>query len=682
VPPTDQSAQADSQPGSASTEQDGSPTRLRIANLRDLQTRIQTAQSDNPEISVAKAEPSSAPAETSPTAAATSDTSDANAPTATESNLPPAVAQQNAAAVAATNAETAAVSETQPAEIRLDTAALSAAGSDSENSTPSNTEELVAAVPVQSLQAEQIGAQEPTQTAAETPDTATADDADTEQVVETALEAATTEQASTETEASSQEVATVEMPQQPSAAGIDVMGLLIKFQRDPMGAWREIQQHPLGLPVAGGVLVVLLLLIMSIVRRSKKAEDYTDIDRDLALTAAAAGKSRRALRQDSPADRQLEQSSGARLRRVDFLIAGGSYEEAEKILRRALAENPFDLEVKEKMLDAYYKSSNADQFITVAESMRNQIEDEQSPQWQRVVKLGNKIYPGHPLFASQPDEKDETIIFAPSENAESASAVNQAEETPQVTPEPTQEERGQVLNFGEAGLENRTSDTTEDTIIPQSDVPSFDMGDLNEWRSDQSDADANAGQINASDNDALRFTGVDDNLLDDGLNITDSQAPDADLDFNLDPTPSTSSQDSSKRFDLDFDETASSSSNFGDDTLSFNEDALRFDTGTDQSKQDNVVDLQKARDADNAFDLSLSDDTVDEEDTQLISAALSGDSTQAMNVGDHVEVKLDLAGAYLEMDDRAGAVSLLEEVASEGSATQQAKARELLGRLA
>ena len=47
-----------------------------------------------------------------------------------------------------------------------------------------------------------------------------------------------------------------------------------------------------------------------------------------------------------------------------------------------------------------------------------------------------------------------------------------------------------------------------------------------------------------------------------------------------------------------------------------------------------------------------------------------------------VETKLDLVGAYLDMDDKEGAKELLEEVLKEGGSRQIAKAKELLASIA
>jgi len=48
---------------------------------------------------------------------------------------------------------------------------------------------------------------------------------------------------------------------------------------------------------------------------------------------------------------------------------------------------------------------------------------------------------------------------------------------------------------------------------------------------------------------------------------------------------------------------------------------------------------------------------------------------------EEAETKLELARAYEEMGDKEGALELLDEVVGEGSARQQAAARDMIARL-
>jgi pilus assembly protein FimV len=100
-----------------------------------------------------------------------------------------------------------------------------------------------------------------------------------------------------------------------------------------------------------------------------------------------------------------------------------------------------------------------------------------------------------------------------------------------------------------------------------------------------------------------------------------------------------------------------------------------------------------------ADDLDLSDElaSLDEElvtdgaaldlDEELAAGGAQGDLDQELadlgllddDADDQVQTKLELAEAYVEMGDPEGARAILEEVVTEGSGEQQAKARALLG---
>ncbi|MEZ5593799.1 MAG: FimV/HubP family polar landmark protein [Gammaproteobacteria bacterium] len=700
VPPSgqDTETQTASRPGSAGTEQEGGPTRLRIANLRDLQTRIQTAQSDNPEVLVAKSEPAAESAQAAETPVA--ETPVAEEIPAAETPAPqastPADTATSATEAQASASDGQATDPAAPSELRLDTAALNtenAVDSAVSSESAATSETVVATAPVQPLQSEQIGAQQAIEPVVATEEGVTDAEPAAATPAEAALETGTeatddsTEQAAAELQQPA--VATVEMDrEQPEAAGIDVVGMLLKFQRDPMGSLREIQQHPLGLPIAGGTLIVLLLLIATVSRRSRKAEDYSEIERGLALSTAAsdsAGAASKAMRRSSPAEEPADLAAKMRLQRVDFLIAGRSYEEAEKVLRRLLSENPFDLKVKEKMLEVYYKSSNTDQFITVAESIRSQIDSEQSPLWQKVVDMGHKIYPGHPLFESS-DEGEDTIIFAPQEDPS-----EQEDRTQVVQAAGAGEDRGMVLEFGQTSSIARAaskigdSPDTQATFAPAATTTTETdetlsapaLTDLNEWRDEDSTTTTNA--------ETLRFDAPDEQNLDFEKELAELPLDDRELslDFASDRSESASAHsadqdndDLALSLDMELGESLDFESNTAADkpTTDFDLDALALDESELRFSPDDSAD---------SLSLEFEDaNAVDAEDTQLISDALDGDATQSMDSGDYVEIKLDLASAYLEMDDRAGAISLLQEVVAEGSDGQKARAQELLDRLA
>lgn len=83
--------------------------------------------------------------------------------------------------------------------------------------------------------------------------------------------------------------------------------------------------------------------------------------------------------------------------------------------------------------------------------------------------------------------------------------------------------------------------------------------------------------------------------------------------------------------------------------------------------------------------LGSTDDVIElEEESAEESSALEDDPLESLNLlegADEVETKLDLARAYIEMEDSAGARDILKEILSEGNPTQAEEARKLLDTL-
>lgn len=615
LPPTEQVSQAinTNAPGSASTEQEGGSNRVRIANLRDLQAQVQMAQSDEPEIVIAQTEQ----LQTDTSTTVPSDNVEATAPVGTNSETAPVLEP------VINTEELELAEEPDLVATQLDSSLLA---------QPEELSAVSTATAELALQPEEIGA-------------ATTQVTDESEIAQNGAESTEAVTEDIQQTVTSEPVAVVAADPAPSrSAGFDVVGMLIKLQKDPAGAWRDLQQHPLGLPIAGGVLIVLLLLIATLSRRSRKAEDYTEIDRNIALSDAAvrADKATKIV-PHSPAEEQTRLSSRMRLQRVDFLIAGGSYQEAERILRRALSENPFDLKIKEKMLDLYFKSGNTDQFITVAESVRGQIDDEKSPLWQRVIQLGEKVYPGHPLFEQTEDEQD-TIVFTPDSPADSKVPEQEAAK-PEPETKPTSIAKlgqGVVLDFEAARSSNVAKLEKESEKQSQtSHALKFTHDDniaQSELKAEEEDSDLaqELDKLASNSSNGLQFTATPTR--------TEQDVPEYELD----------------QLDLNFNEPKESAA----ERAGLAQQDFTADADSDRGTKLPDIDVAQA----------------DAEDTRIISAALEDDA-DPLDMGDSVEIKLDLASAYLEMEDQAGAASLLQEVISEGSDQQQSKAREMLAQM-
>jgi len=101
-------------------------------------------------------------------------------------------------------------------------------------------------------------------------------------------------------------------------------------------------------------------------------------------------------------------------------------------LLREPAERAFQL----KLLEVYYVAGNADEFLTLAQILRDSAEGAGPSEWQNILLMGAKLLPQHPLFAQAAvAQRDRSLDFdlgeaevAPRE----AKPVNRVRPTPPV----------------------------------------------------------------------------------------------------------------------------------------------------------------------------------------------------------------------------------------------------------
>jgi pilus assembly protein FimV len=134
---------------------------------------------------------------------------------------------------------------------------------------------------------------------------------------------------------------------------------------------------------------------------------------------------------------------------------------------------------------------------------------------------------------------------------------------------------------------------------------------------------------------------------------------------------------------------AGASTRFEDD-LDLDLDALdklaNLDETTDPPDlTKSVADVEVADFEDDKTFAPLSDPTVGSsapmEDSSISSDTLSSQWRADSGLWDEAATKMDLARAYLEMEDADAARAILEEVVQEGSAEQQAEANALLAKI-
>ena len=409
------------------------------------------------------------------------------------------------------------------------------------------------------------------------------------------------------------------------------------------------------------------------------------------------------------------------MERVDLLLAVGNYREAENVARAALEEDATNADLGMKLLEVYFATGNETAFVEQAELLSERLLSTDSAQWGKVVDMGRQLCPEHPLFggdappaasgavsgsAGQGDEfdfdlgglDDEPAPVAPRAAAPAAAGADDLDfdlmdfgdqspaaappvvrDTPKAAPAPAAAaddldfdfdssfdfDAGERLDTPVAKREQEietqsAEDVLDNTFTVEESAPTVsgddDLGmELQDLDFDlggepaPSPATRTTAELPAADDglDDLQFsTGADEApaaKTDDDAAVLDE------LSFDFDSSSSTAAMSD----DLDNEPRNLAS----DDT----EDTLVFDTASTGSDTSDDV-------------FGFGDVAASGDDFDLDADGFGGE--------DHVETKLALAEAYIDMEDKDGARSLLEEVLTEGSDVQRRRAEEMMGKVA
>lgn len=574
VPPSEAVATTPAVSAVPRLRQEGEPFRLQLAGLDSLRQRVQTLQEQRPELLIAQTGP-----EIEPGAVA-------------EPPVEPA---------------TPAIEPEVTAAEPIESDPLVLAPPDIVDTTPTVTTEMLEPVPL----------------VQEQPDV-TVSEPEPEPVVALQTEPA---EPSRVADADVAEPAPEQQPVTPPAP--DITTIFQQLQDDPIGTLNQLRRDPLMLASAVGGLVALLLLLWLVLRFKRRGEQEAGVYDEPLTDETAPADSDTTRHQPADAQQYAKPTPAdvptreQQLKRLNFLMTGGSYREAENALRLLMVEQTDDPELQLKLLEIYYKSGDVEKFFEAAETLQQQLGDAPDhPLWQSAARMGNELSPGHPLF-NQADDADTLVFNSLESSAESGG-------TPSQDPaDATQVQRRESrLAFpGEQphppAVEERT-DVTQTLPREQTQSTLSDSGQPAAQVSEPEDATVLTGP------QPLRFTQDADDLP----SLVD------------DPSKPTSDQLASQDdFDAYF--------------------------ASERPSTSNVYDNERPslpKETEDFPELTL-------DDLPGSDADFDADRQEA------IEIKLDLAQAYLDMDDQSGARALLDEVLREGNAVEQERAQDMLRRL-
>lgn len=468
-----------------------------------------------------------------------------------------------------------------------------------------------------------------------------------------------------------------------------------------------------------GVLVLVLGLLMFLRRRQSIAEFEESILSGSALdsysettdTAGSSASDTSFLSDFGTAGMGTMQADEVDpLAEAEVYLAYGRDEQAEEVLKEAARRDPDRSEIKLKLLEIYKQRNDVKSFETIAEELYPASEQEDPEIWRRVNAMGRELSPGNPLF--QESEAETTVDTGAATPAAAVTAPRAAA--------PAEREEVDTLNFDldDFGGDDAQTPAGVESVEQSVETKGLDM-DL-----DTESKPAPPETVARSDgnDDTLNFT---DDFMQTASSSVDPSAqpfpePDqqTDLDRELErlageresaPTqvrPAVEPPDTGQAADREVNwETAAS----GSETLDFpssDPSEIDFDLNLDESSipsgsDDDETGLDTGDETPGKLNtgeglLEFESENIPPEETW------AGPSSDASPGGDdeslpyapeddvqssgapqynEAETKLDLARAYLDMGDKVGARSIIDEVMREGDPAQRDRAAELASQL-
>ncbi|MFO1353037.1 MAG: FimV/HubP family polar landmark protein [Gammaproteobacteria bacterium] len=338
------------------------------------------------------------------------------------------------------------------------------------------------------------------------------------------------------------------------------------------------------------------------------------------------------------------------MERIELLLAVGNHREAEELVRQALTEQADNPRLLAKLLDIHFAAKDAGKFVQDAEALRTKLDSDSNPLWQRALEMGRQIAPGHPLFGG----------------GAGVAPTSRSKTTP--------------------GGSDNTIVRAQDTVVrrmPTAATPAFEQPQETVARPERSVSPLDFDLPSSANSDVtLPPLG---RVEDKAKPADDLRA--LDLDFDLDELAATKGFDGGDATRPQFTPAPTSRPATNDDLPALPTAKQRQQTADSElQKLDFAFDEIKVQDA-SPLDLDEINTPPKSFESPIESkpapklALADEERDDLLASEDYVETKLDLATAYLDMDDTIGARSLLAEVMKEGNARQQLRARELLGRL-
>lgn len=338
------------------------------------------------------------------------------------------------------------------------------------------------------------------------------------------------------------------------------------------------------------------------------------------------------------------------LSEADFHMAYGLYDQAAEVVQKAVQRDPSRKEFHAKLAEIHFAANNTEGFLEAARGLK-EVAGPGDSDWENIAIMGRQIASDSDLFGEAGATSSVDLDFGSADEEFTGEETVVKPETP--APATADDD---ILDFdlGIGGDESAAADEPEVVVeepVAATDSESdmdfdLDIGGLGEADDNADEAPVASSEEGSSDDFDFDIGGLGD----------DSEAAAPAEDDAAPEYPAESSGDDETQTEFD---------------KALQELSAFVDTNVPEQGAGDVVD--------GGNDLNLDEYNFDDAAGDAALDAGTGDDED--DIGE-AGTKLDLARAYIDMGDPAGARGILEEVISDGDEEQQQEARALLDQLA
>jgi len=484
----------------------------------------------------------------------------------------------------------------------------------------------------------------------------------------------------------------------------------------------DLLADPKMLGIAGGGILLVIALIISLVRRMGKTKEVapapaTEPEPDFSAVEAAgedvpeieetqvmeqpvfeeetpaqepateqefSGESTQvmdlsedeALAEEALAESgEVAEEADDTLSEADVYLAYGLHDQCEDLLTKALEERPERNDYRAKLLENYFAAKEKDKFESMAQELHGKLGDTSDKMWVRTVVMGKELAPDNDLFSGDVANVslDDIVSEKPEADEFDLSVdLGAGDESPDL-------EIGSVDDMEES-VDIAEAEPTEELDVTAEVNQSADEG----LEFDVGDIDLGGLDLGEGDDELLT---IDEASETETLDLTDDlmEEPESDSGtLTMDQPPSIPEEDLGADVTLETDIPVSFDIEEGNEVVDETSDTGTLDVGELDVSEDDLDVGAEGLDLD--VDFGETEETVDLSADTDTDFGLDEDLGLDEEVGlpdseDEVGTKLDLAKAYIDMGDNDGARSTLEEVMNEGNEDQKKEAQELMGQI-